>query len=59
MPVNDDASSGDYGYDLAHEMKSILTLPVSRRRTPPAGRMAGRELDLDGGDFGYDQAHER
>lgn len=58
MPVNDDASSGDYGYDLAHEMKSILNLPISRQRTPPSGRMAGRELDLDGGDFGYDQAHE-
>lgn len=57
MPVNDDLS-GDYGYDLAHEVKAALHLPASRRRTPVSGRMAGRDLDLDGGDFGYDQAHE-
>ncbi|WP_300018577.1 hypothetical protein [Pseudonocardia sp.] len=56
MPVNDDAS-GDYGYDLAHELRSVLAMPL-RRRPPlaPSGRM-GRESDHDG-DFGYDQAHE-
>lgn len=57
MPVNDDLS-GDYGYDLAHEVRAALHLPASRRRAPVSGRMAGREIDLDGGDLGYDQAHE-
>jgi hypothetical protein len=55
MPVNDDASS-DYGYDLAHELKTALAMPLSRRKPLPSGRM-GRETDHDG-DFGYDQAHE-
>lgn len=53
--MNDDSS--DYGYDMAHEMKSVLP-PARRRTTAPITGLTGRELDLDGGDFGYDQAHE-
>lgn len=56
MPVNDDAS-GDYGYDLAHELKSVLAMPSSRRKPLPTYGRPGREIELDG-DFGYDQAHE-
>ena len=51
--------SGDYAYDLAHEMKAILSLPSSRpavRRTC-AAPMPRREVDPDG-DLGYDHAHE-
>lgn len=51
--------SGDYAYDLAHEMKAVLALPSSRpaaRRTG-AVPMPSREIDPDG-DLGYDAAHE-
>lgn len=41
MKVKDDAG-GDYGYDLAHELKAVLALPTSRRRRAPSGRRAGR-----------------
>lgn len=56
MPVTDD--SGDYCYDMAHEVKASLSSPVRRRTSTPVTGMKGRELDLDGGDLGYDQAHE-
>jgi hypothetical protein len=56
MPVNDE--SGDYCYDMAHEVKAGLHSPARRRASTPLTGMKGRELDLDGGDFGYDQAHE-
>jgi hypothetical protein len=51
--------SGDYGYDLAHEMKTILRVPAQRSGgTPVCGvRAVPFEVDPDG-DFGYDQAHE-
>lgn len=54
MAVNDDA--GDYGYDLAHEMKTVQ-LPSPRRVMPASFGKIGRELDPSS-DFGYDQAHE-
>ncbi len=54
--MHDDSS--DYGYDMAHEMKSVLHPPARRRASVPITGLVGRELDLDGGDFGYDQAHE-
>lgn len=49
--------SGDYGYDLVHEVLAGLDLP----RTPAlraVGGPVGRPFDPDG-DLGYDQAHER
>lgn len=51
--------AGDYGYDLAHELRAVLQMPSSRARIRPAvgGHLPGRELDLSG-DLGYDQAHE-
>jgi hypothetical protein len=52
--------SGDYGYDLAHEMKIALGTPMTTRRrrtvSVPA-QILRRELDPDA-DFGYDSAHE-
>ena len=56
MPANED--SGDYCYDMAHEVRAGLQPAARRRATVPVSGMRGRELDLDGGDFGYDQAHE-
>lgn len=56
MPPTDD--SGDYCYDLAHEVKAALHPSARRRASTPVAGMRGRELDLDGGDLGYDQAHE-
>ena len=56
MPPTDD--SGDYCYDMAHEVRAGLQPAARRRATVPVSGMRGRELDLDGGDFGYDQAHE-
>ena len=57
----------DYGYDLAHEVKDALQIPVTRRRDPSrsAGSRSadspasgsGRPPDQDG-DLGYDDAHE-
>jgi hypothetical protein len=55
----DHEMSGDYGYDLAHEVKSALQLPLPRAVVSPTagGRTVGREID-PGSDFGYDQAHD-
>jgi hypothetical protein len=49
----------DYGYDMAHEMKTIARLPEQRRGSArPLGTGATpRELDPDT-DFGHDCAHE-
>lgn len=50
---------GDYGYDLAHEIRTALQAPVRRRTARPIAGPFGPESDLDGGDLGYDQAHDR
>ncbi len=50
--------TGDYGYDLAHEIRSAVAAPARRRPSPVAGPF-GPEPDQDGGDLGYDQAHDR
>ena len=51
-------SSGDYGYDLAHEAAGRRTTPVEptgdEGRPPPADD-SGTAPD---GDFGYDEAHD-
>ncbi|RZT85324.1 hypothetical protein EV383_2188 [Pseudonocardia sediminis] len=49
----------DYGYDMAHEMKTIARMPQQRRGTsrPVIRGLAKRDLDPDT-DFGHDQAHE-
>jgi hypothetical protein len=53
-----DADDLDYGYDLAHEVKTALRIPVSRR--PPSTGLpgTGRTADSDG-DLGYDDCHDR
>jgi hypothetical protein len=60
-PVSDPAASDDagddYGYDLAHEVKDALKIPVTRRRTPAPQTGTGRPPEQDG-DLGYDDAHE-
>jgi hypothetical protein len=58
--VTDQEYSGDYGYDLAHEMKTICDIPAQRTdSTPVCGvRAVPFAFDPDG-DFGYDEAHER
>ena len=53
-------SSGDYGYDLAHEVRTgAFGMSVDRvRRVPLTGiRGSGAEPGPDG-DLGYDMAHE-
>ncbi|WP_433555293.1 hypothetical protein ACQPWY_22200 [Pseudonocardia xinjiangensis] len=51
--------SGDYGYDLLHEVRTAVHIPAARTVLPVRGlRAPGGELDPDG-DLGYDQAHER
>jgi hypothetical protein len=51
--------SGDYGYDLADEVRSMVVGTTDRvRRTPPRGiRGTAMDLSVDG-DLGYDSAHE-
>jgi hypothetical protein len=49
--------SDDYGYDLAHEVKTALRIPVARRQTS-SYRGSGRPVDPDGGDLGYDESHD-
>jgi hypothetical protein len=48
--------SDDYGYDLAHEVKSALRIPV-RRPQPTPSRGSDRPVDADG-DLGYDDCHD-
>ncbi len=57
-PVSAHDDPGDYGYDLAHEIRSAGAAPARRRPSPIAGPF-GPEPDQDGGDLGYDQAHDR
>lgn len=57
-PVSAHDESGDYGYDLAHEVRAALHAPARRRPSPVTGPF-GPETDQDGGDLGYDQAHDR
>jgi hypothetical protein len=51
--------SGDYGYDLADEVRTMVPSATVRvRRTPVAG-IRGTVMDPGAdGDFGYDMAHE-
>jgi hypothetical protein len=51
--------SGDYGYDLADEVRAMAPSITDRvRRTPVAG-IRGRAMDPGAdGDLGYDMAHE-
>jgi hypothetical protein len=53
----DGNQSGDYGYDLAHEVKSYLSVSEQHHESPPPRRDRHPERDPDG-DFGYDEAHE-
>jgi hypothetical protein len=54
----DDDQSGDYGYDLAHEVKAHLATPPSGHPAVPSTPIgAPRTIDPDA-DFGYDEAHE-
>ena len=51
-------TSGDYGYDLAHEEGRRAGVPAD-----PAGRAERQPLPTDGradadGDIGYDEAHD-
>jgi hypothetical protein len=51
--------SDDYGYDLAHEVKAALRIPVAHPHTSTsAQRGSGRPVDPDDGDLGYDDAHD-
>jgi hypothetical protein len=50
--------SDDYGYDLAHEVKSALRMPTARRPSPVPPKDTGRPVDSDG-DLGYDDCHDR
>ncbi|HZG92361.1 MAG TPA: hypothetical protein VEZ42_19310 [Pseudonocardia sp.] len=53
--------SGDYGYDLAHEVRTAVVGPTAdrARRTPVSGLRRATTTDAGDGDFGYDLAHER
>ena len=57
---SDHEYTGDYGYDLLHEVRRMkVFVPAARTPLPVRGvRAPGGELDPDG-DFGYDQAHEK
>jgi hypothetical protein len=57
----DQEYSGDYGYDLAHEVHAALN-NIPRPRSAPqatvaAGAAGSVTVDLHG-DLGYDSAHE-
>jgi hypothetical protein len=54
--MSNDVDHGDYSYDLAHEMRSVV-VPAPRRPAAVNTRGVPFERDNDG-DFGYDQAHE-
>lgn len=52
--------AGDYGYDLAHELTTMIRVPAQRGGggIPVSGlRALPFELDPDS-DLGYDQAHD-
>lgn len=55
---NDVDLSGDYSYDLAHEVKS-MRVPAPRKPSAfPTFVGVPFDQDPDAGDYGYDQAHE-
>ena len=49
--------SGDYSYDLAHEVQDALRIPTARRPGPGRPVRMGRPVDADG-DLGYDDCHD-
>ena len=50
--------SDDYGYDLAHEVKTYLaTPPTGHPVIKPSAAGLHREPDPDAG-YGYDEAHD-
>jgi hypothetical protein len=54
----DQEYSGDYGYDLAHEVSDGLhDIPRPRSASPVALIASPFTIDLHG-DLGYDSAHE-
>jgi hypothetical protein len=57
---SDHEYTGDYGYDLLHEVRRMkVFVPAARAPLPVRGvRAPGSDLDPDG-DLGYDQAHEK
>ncbi len=58
MADNEEQQAGDYGYDLAHEVKSYLATPPSGTQPiKPSAPGMPRSSDPDA-DFGYDEAHE-
>jgi hypothetical protein len=56
----DQEYSGDYGYDLAHEVKAGLhDIPRPRTARPTAVTTTTAPFAVDlHGDLGYDSAHE-
>ncbi|WP_214407397.1 hypothetical protein [Pseudonocardia lacus] len=51
--------SGDYGYDLADEVRSMVPSIGERVRRTPVTGIRGTAMDpAADGDFGYDMAHE-
>jgi hypothetical protein len=51
--------SGDYGYDLADEVRSMVPTRSDRVRRTPVTGIRGTAMDPGAdGDFGYDMAHE-
>ncbi len=56
LPTSD--PSGDYGYDMAHELDSAgVPVPVSDDVRRAAAPVATETSDLDQ-DYGYDLAHD-
>lgn len=50
--------SGDYGYDLLHEVRTALSIPVPRRSSPVIS-IRGVPFDRDSdGEMGFDPAQE-
>jgi hypothetical protein len=54
----DPSDDNDYGYDLAHEVKDALQIPVKRRRPSSTVMGTGRPVDPDDDDLGYAEAHD-
>jgi hypothetical protein len=58
MSVDQDCS-GDYGYDLAHEVMAGLDASIPRPRSPRPAVFKARPGEVDPhGDLGYDSAHD-
>jgi hypothetical protein len=55
----DQDDSGDYGYDLADEVRSMSPGATDRPKRTPLTGMRGTTFDPSAdGDLGYDSAHE-